>query len=82
MLWYEESEKWLKIHPFFFSFFQTSCLQDFPLFINLTDALKWLSEHLFRPAVYAHTCLSLPTILSILSASEMLAEARELFSEC
>jgi hypothetical protein len=36
--------------------------------------LQWLLKHLFRPVVYTHTCLSLPTILSILPASEILVE--------
>ena len=66
----------------FFSFFQTSvCRISLFSLISLMP-LRWLSKHLFMPAVYAHTCLSLPTVLSILSASEMLAEASELFSEC
>jgi hypothetical protein len=52
------------------------------LYLSSLMPLKWLSKHLFRPVVYAHTCLSLPVILSILSVSEMLVEASELFFEC
>jgi len=52
------------------------------LYLSSLMPLMWLSKHLFRPLVYAHTCLSLPTILSILPASEMLVEASELLSEC
>jgi hypothetical protein len=53
-----------------------------PSFIKLAHATQVALKHLFRPVVYAHTCLSLSIILSILSASEMLVEASELFSEC
>jgi len=67
----------------FLSFFQTSFFRMTSLFsLSSLMPFKRLSKHLFRPAVYAHTYLSLPTVLSILSASEMLVEASELFSEC
>jgi len=45
-------------------------------------SLKWLLKHLFRPVLYANICLSLPIILPILSASEILSEASELFLDC
>ena len=51
------------------------------LYLSSLMPLKWLLKHLFRPVVYAYICLLLPTILSILSASDMLVEASELFSE-
>ena len=51
------------------------------LYLSSLMPLMWLSKHLFRPHVYAHTCLSLLIIFSILSASEMLVKASELFFE-
>ena len=66
----------------FYSFFEI--LVQRTSFFSLCSLmqLKWLLKHLFRPVLYAHICLSLPIILSILSVSEILFEARELFPDC